>query len=65
MFNKYAKFLEETYGVQYDKEERFVICPECGEPLYECDWEPQTFEIVDGNWYCPVCDQYYDTEDED
>ena len=29
----------ETFGVQADLEDRFFICPECGEPIYEEDWE--------------------------
>ena len=62
-FAHYANFLEKTYGSQYDREEQFVICPECGEPLYKCDWPRDTFDVVDGAWYCPVCDEWYDSEE--
>lgn len=45
-----ANFVENTYETQVDWEERFFICPECGEPIYECDWASHNdWEI------CPVC----------
>ena len=34
-----AKFCEETFGSYVDWEERFFHCPECDEPIYECDWD--------------------------
>ena len=40
---------EKIYGVQVDFNERFFICPECGEPIYECDWSDDELET------CPVC----------
>ena len=47
-YANYANMLENIYGVQYDREEQFVICPECGEPIYKCDWPQSTFEVDDG-----------------
>ena len=44
-----ARYCEETYGTLVDWTERFFLCPECGEPIYECDWNNEDF---DG---CPVC----------
>ena len=44
-----ARYCEETYGILVDWTERFFLCPECGEPIYECDWNDEDF---DG---CPVC----------
>ena len=44
-----AEYAEEVYGVQVDEEEEFFICPECGEPIYECDWVGSDFMI------CPIC----------
>ena len=44
-----ARRCEEEYGIQVDFEERFFICPECGEPIYKDDWEPDELDT------CPVC----------
>lgn len=44
-----AEYAEEVYGVQVDEEEEFFICPECGEPIYECDWTDSDF------MFCPIC----------
>jgi hypothetical protein len=42
---------EEFYGVHVDMNEGFFICPECGEPIYECDWEEHS------DWeMCPICE---------
>ena len=30
--------------------ERFYNCPECGEPIYECDWDVDELDPI-----CPVC----------
>ena len=49
-WNYVANFVENTYETQVDWEERFFVCPECGEPIYECDWANHNdWEI------CPVC----------
>lgn len=57
MWEEVAKFVSETYGAFVDWDERFFICPECGEPIYECDWEGEEFSS------CPVCDFVWE-EDE-
>ena len=46
-----AIYCEETYGVHVNLKEGFFICPECGEPIYECDWK-------DYGWWdtCPICE---------
>lgn len=44
-----AIIVEETYGIFVDWDEKFFICPECGEPIYESDWDD---ELLDD---CPVC----------
>lgn len=52
-WEKVAKMCEEIFGAYVDWEERFFICPECDEPIYECDWED--FII------CPICEfEWYD-----
>lgn len=47
-----AKIAEEVYGSFVDWDERFYICPECGEPVYECDWTGAEFIDI----LCPICD---------
>lgn len=51
MWEKNAKYCERTYGAYVDWEERFYICPDCGDTIYECDWtaDELTAEI------CPIC----------
>lgn len=46
-------------------EERFFICPECNEPIYEEDWS--TDELMELGGCCPVCgmDWYYVEEEEE
>ena len=34
-----AEYCEETFGSYVDYSEGFFICPECAEPVYECDWD--------------------------
>ena len=52
-----ARYVRETFGTQVDWYERFFICPECGEPIYECDWADHDFAT------CPVCDfDWYEGE---
>ena len=45
-----AHIVENLYGGYVDWEERFYQCPECGEPIYECDWSDEELEQL-----CPVC----------
>lgn len=47
-----ANFAQETYGAFVDWEERFYICPECGEPVYECDWNMNELR----EFLCPICE---------
>ena len=50
-----ALYCEETYGVYvaWSLEERYFICPECDEPIFESDWEGHDFET------CPICEYYF------
>ena len=49
-WSEVAKVVENDFGMQVDWEERFFVCPECGEPLYAEDW-PEC------NWdTCPICE---------
>lgn len=51
MWEKLAKYCQEVYGVPVEWEERFFICPECGEPIYEDDWSWGDLEEC-----CPICE---------
>jgi len=55
-----AKISEKEFGVQVDWEERFYICVECEEPIYEVDYpEMNAVENEDGTvqFMCPVCEE--------
>lgn len=47
-----AHKVEDIFGGYVDWDERFYECPDCGEPIYECDWsdEDLVFEL------CPICE---------
>jgi hypothetical protein len=49
-WERIARYCEEEYGTHIDWEDRFFICPECSEPIYECDWDED--ELL----ACPVCE---------
>lgn len=56
-----AKEVEQVYGGYVDWEERFFECPQCGDPVYECDWDESEFHDV----ICPICWFYDEDEEED
>lgn len=49
---KAARYCSEIYGVEasFEKDDRFFICPECGEPILEEDWDEADLS------HCPVCE---------
>ena len=49
-----------VYGGFVDREEGFFICPECGEPIYECDWEDSDLVSTTDTFICPICDGIID-----
>ena len=51
MWEDNARHAENIYGAFVDWEERYYLCPECGEPIYEVDWSEDelAFEL------CPIC----------
>lgn len=48
---KIAKYMNHIYGVHADWVERVYICPECEEPIYECDWTNEELRAH----LCPIC----------
>ena len=52
-----ARKCEEDYGSQVDYEEGFFVCPECGEPIYGCDWSESELQNENGEYICPVCEE--------
>ena len=51
MWENNARYVERVYGAYVDWDERFYICPECEEPVYEDDWTEN--DLCDS--LCPVC----------
>lgn len=49
-----AKKIEQDYGGFVDWKERFYICPECGEPVYDDDWS----QFALSEELCPICGYY-------
>ena len=49
-----AEYCYLTFGIQVDYEERFFMCPECDEPIYEEDWGDCDFSM------CPICETYFE-----
>lgn len=46
-----AVMCEELYGVHVNMKEGFFVCPECGECIYEVDWDAYS------EWECcPICE---------
>ena len=54
-----ANFIEKDYGGYVDWDEEFFLCPECGEPIYECD-----YPCIDMGMICPVCEIMVEEEEE-
>lgn len=52
MWEDNARYIERIYGAYVDWEERFYICPVCGEFVYECDWN----ETELNDFLCPICE---------
>lgn len=64
LWENLAKYCQEVYGVFINWEERFFICPECAEPIYEDDWSVD--ELMELGGCCPVCYMdWYEGEEEE
>jgi len=55
-----ALIVEKNYAGYVDWEEGFFNCPECGEPIYEEDWNTEDLIDGNGNFICPVCEEVLD-----
>lgn len=69
-WDRISKYCARTYGVQVDNDDEFFICPECGEPIYKCDWRDSDYflghiyPLGKAVWHCPVCETVlYDEEE--
>ena len=51
MWELNARVVEQIYGGYVDWDERFYECPNCGEPVYECDWSNRQLLVE----LCPIC----------
>lgn len=55
-----AEIVSDVYGGYIDWDEGFYNCPECDEPIYNCDWsEAELKECI-----CPICGFVEDEEEE-
>lgn len=60
-WERLANEVENVYGgFVFRGNESFFNCPECGEPIYDCDWNDSDFTIGRTyrgrlRLYCPVC----------
>lgn len=61
MWEDNAHYVENIYGAFVDWEERYYLCPECGEPVYEDDWYEGELEYE----LCPICGFNFEDEEED
>lgn len=60
-WERLANEVELVYGGFVDRDEGFFECPECGEPIYSCDWNDSDFALGRRyigrlRLYCPVCE---------
>ena len=54
MYNPWEENAKEVedYGGEVNWEQRYYLCLECGEPIYEGDWRRS--ELLE--FFCPVCE---------
>ena len=61
-WERLANEVELVYGGFVDRDEGFFNCPECDEPIYDCDWNDSDFSLGRSyrgrlRLYCPVCEE--------
>lgn len=47
-----ALTVEQEFDGSVNWGEEFYLCPECGEPIYGCDWSNR--DLLD--FICPICE---------
>lgn len=55
MWEYLANYCHDIFGSFIGWDERFFICPDCEEPIYECDWSDEELEDQE----CPICGFYF------
>lgn len=60
IYERIGRYVDKVYGMTFikDGDDSYFICPECGEPLYRCDWDDEDFLLGD-RVGCPICDFDY------
>ena len=58
-----ARYCQEVYGAYIDWDEGFFECPECGEPIYEEDYNQESDYYRNGEMICPICEIVLDAEE--
>ena len=71
-WNEVAKVVENDFGVQVEREEKIFVCPDCGDVIYECDFNKDSVLALG---YCPICgaalteececENFYEDEEEE
>lgn len=58
-WREFANMITDEYDtiayINSDEDDNYVQCPECGDPIYECDY-PEIEADKSGNPICPVCE---------
>lgn len=52
MWKENAYIIETFFGGEVNWEERYYICPECGDCVYEKDWDGSILAVH----LCPICE---------
>lgn len=67
-FKHFAETVESDFGSDFDREEGYVVCPECAEPIYDEDWYTDEYMEYTATghrvWRCPICGTILIVEDE-
>ena len=71
-WNEVAKIVENDFDTQVDWAEKFFVCPDCVDVVYECDFNTDSVLALG---YCPICgtaltekceyENYYEHENEE
>ena len=57
VWTRMATKAEADYGCHINWRDGFFICPECGEPIYQTDWQSEDLITNDRKEFaCPICE---------